>query len=547
MKHTSASPKGGPPVISLRHNPLIWREARRNLRPQHLVGWGMTTGGVMLLVMLLLAVHLSTENAARRNDPDANLPRYFAYFCFGVQTLLAMFIALWTSLDAVVIERRQDSYVFLETLPLTPAEKVVGLAIGRNLPCLLLMACYGVVGVVAGLAGGVEMGRMLWLEAILLTGWAATVMIGLTLSIHSGRSSLGVILLILYLLLSLGITGPAIDGEGFDAWPMLTLAPFASMARSVAPLEDLSHGRDGMIGFVLVDVPWQLCPISVYLLLAGAFFHSAARGLSRPSNPLARRSSALIVAPLLHIWLLGFLADTFDSGFDAYDWASAGMLYMSAFVSLTFIWVLAHSPDRQAVMEWTERAGRWHRWFSECLTEKGAAAVWPGIALMLIAVAAALATPHIYPLAVYPEVTAGLPEVTTAILLAAGIILPYFIAYGCLYAVGRLLSEKSGPVLGFLLFLAPILLPLLFAAASGRDGILSITPIGGLGYVCDYVDSFNGDDTRIDTQTRYVVSLVAGLALMALSVVFLAASYQRLYLHSPAGKSEQDQRGPVAA
>lgn len=134
-------------------NALIRRNAVSALRPRHLVvSVGMYVIGLSLIgVLNALALEYGT---AYGYDTRLCLRAVFGQL-LGIQLLLLWVWGGYSSGNALHEEMLHKSYDFFRLLPLSPWQKLVGVAVGRNLLALALAAVTAVVQFVVGLVGGV--------------------------------------------------------------------------------------------------------------------------------------------------------------------------------------------------------------------------------------------------------------------------------------------------------------------------------------------------------------------------------------------------------
>lgn len=149
-------------------NAIVRRYAVSALRPRHLwVNGGIYVIGLILIVILnALALIYGT-----RYGGDVRLCMRSVYG----QLLAIQFLLLWAwggynAGNALREEMLRKSYDFFRLLPLSPWQKLVGVAIGRNLSALALAAVTAVVQTVLGFAGGVPLS----LQAHVMFALAAT-------------------------------------------------------------------------------------------------------------------------------------------------------------------------------------------------------------------------------------------------------------------------------------------------------------------------------------------------------------------------------------
>ncbi|MBN1554805.1 MAG: hypothetical protein JXA11_08665 [Phycisphaerae bacterium] len=493
------------------HNPLMYRGVRSSYGRNGFWGWMIGLGLLLLFILFCIHVNAVTETEYSGEPSLAERTGYrFGWFCFAVEMFAAIVVTLWVMSDSVVQERKQNTYEFLETLPLRPSGKAIGLLVGRCVGILTVTAVTGVVGTISALIGGVELERILWLHVIALCGFTASGFLGLSASIGLGRVSLGGLIVVVFLVFSLGISG-ALMGDKTVILPLLPVAPLASLSWSLLPVNELpAMIRDHGAHFYSISIPWQAAPVILYLFFAAVFFLAARRGLTRPEAPRSPRWHGLIVLAMFHALLIGFIADFLndggESGWQGSDRVDFCLLYLAGFGGMILIWMILHSPSLDNLVHWLRYRprGPMGSTLVRGLFDKGSPAWLAGLILWAITAAVVLTVNHHY---FHGVVSAG------ALLAVAGVWLLFLLGYTSLFQAGVLTSRKSGSLLGIVFLVVAILAPSLLAAVSSSAGPLYVTPVGmveDIGYLFRDASSAN---TR-DAWNSLLYNAFGGLAIL---------------------------------
>lgn len=515
-------------MLSLNRNPLIYRAIRIHTRPKTLSSSLVVFVVLFVLTFAFIALgaieHISYQDAETWKINWMDVFQRFSIFCLAVQVFLAFFITLGVMANSISSEKTRNTYEFFETLPIQPADKVIGLCLGKTLPIMVLTVILGISGVAFGAAVNIPMGNLLWLEAIVIIGYAASCLFGLTVSVGAGRSFSTMLITIISLFLSLVLLD-TLSEHDFTSIPVWTLSPFCIFAATITDLTELPNIiASNNYHFFSMRVPWQLCPLVFYLFAAVFFFLGSRRALSRPSMLLTSQRLTMLSSLVLHVLLIGFLADTFRSNINRDDATSAAMIYLSIFFIMTLGWAMLTTPNIANAMQWVHRHKiAWPmRIFTHSLKEKETPPFVPMTGLWLLTVLAVLTIN-----ALYLHVLDPLILIVTSLLL-----LLFMLVYLCAFGAGTLMSRKSGKLIGLLFFLALLLIPTLFALVTipRLEGLLVATPFAVIKEFCIY--SSQGSNATLDVMVFYK-TLGVGLAELMLFGGIYVCQLRRLQKTPP--------------
>lgn len=449
-------------MLALTENPLLYREWRIGTRPVKFYGVFLAVFGFLAMVLLYLYMRSVYEaDSFLPKDPHW-ISQTFAIVVLGTQFFIAFYVSLGLAMDAIPAEMQRNTHDFLVTLPVSAADKAVGLALGPNILPLLLLAAMAVPGIISWVIAGLPLDTLAWLYLIMLSGFVAFSFIGATVGQALGRLRGSWILVLIYLILSGSPASMMASGE-FHAMPFITPFPFSTLIRSVAEITQPS----GAYHFFSVQVPWQLCPLAFYVLLGGLAFYASCWKLQRPtSRPLPRLVSLLAFLVFL-VLLVGFMADSARSALrEADDYAIAYLVLFSLFVLL---WGMMATPTPGATMVWTAHKPSWPK---RVLTEAFGDLCSPP--LVAAAVMWALAVLGLAGMSVlYWSTWPG-----SGLLAASLVMLVFLLAYSSIYMFGRLLSERSGIIWGVVFLLVAVMVPYSFSQLDNWSFLTCATPAG---------------------------------------------------------------------
>ena len=504
-------------------NPLIYREWCHLTRPGRLAGWLIAVLGLLALGYLFI----SLQNYSPRTGYDyAEVFRQFGIFVIVVKLFLAFYVALGIAIDSVVMEKIRNAYEFLVTLPISCSDKVVGLSLGPTLLPLLIALMLVPVGLFFGAAGGLFVGKLIWVYVIMLAGYAAFVLTGLVLSTGFGRQrGWGVVLGMFVLgMILMGL----VRGSEFPAVPLTTFSPYGILWASVDDSGDNADVFTRAYHFFSLGVPWQVCPLVFYVFLAGVSFVVAARRLSRPQGRALPRWAVLAIFILLHFLLVGFLADSFLLVLDGCE-NVAGAYLMSFFWGI-LLWGMFALPRYARLMEWVEeRRYRFVRLLTGSFTDPRTPAFLPAGLLWVLVVVTVVCIDAIY---------WGALEIP-ALLLFSAVWLVFIMAYLTLSSLGCMSARRGGRVVGVVYVVLVIAGPLIFANVEGLEGLTNATPFGLLEHNEILIETGLALDWSI--HDPLVQSFLWGLGQLVLYGLLVGWQLRGVLAVSPRGK--QSQRG----
>ena len=255
-------------MLPLHRNPLLYKGWRISTRP------GLFWGSLMVIALLLFlpfAINYANQVVDRYNYETINWTELMRVVCITalvLQHILVFILAFGGCADSIVSERISKTHEFFETLPISPADKVIGKLLGTNLLCLSIAAALAPAVLLFGLAGDLSLSVLLWLEAIVFVGGLAWSLLGLIISRGIGNWRGGWVFVIFTIILWIVPIGLVTDDD-FREVPILTISPPAITPASLAPelaeprdLDSLATVfREGQYHFFDWTVPWKLCPL----------------------------------------------------------------------------------------------------------------------------------------------------------------------------------------------------------------------------------------------------------------------------------------------
>ncbi len=498
-------------------NPIIYRQWRIASRPGKF--WGTLLGVAVLLVLGHSYISLQTEH---HYTPDAEyLPLNFVRFVLAIHVVIAFYFSFGITLNSIAAEKQRKTHEFLTTLPISSASKVFGLTVGHNLMSLLLIVLMTPVVIISGRAGGISMSNLVWLEAIIYTGFFAAALTGVAFSGSLGGRTWGWLVVIAAIFVGVALGSASEWNSGFKAVPLMLGSPFAVISAST----DITNYSLGIFSgngyhFYNMEVPWQLCLVVFYAYIAVVSYWLAVRKLSRPEGRPMRRGGTLLAFVIFQVLLIGFLHDAMTT---ERQWAiNVAASYMTCFFCLITLWSLATTAQYGQMMQWVERKGSWPgriitESFSDIRTPPFAPAgmLW-GVTLCAVLLANMLCIWNISDLR----------------LIFAGLIFLLFLwAYEAVFLFGCQLSRRSGRFLGGLLLLAIVLVPVIFSTIPGIVNVINATPFGLMSSHGNLLTS-----RFSETSSTPLQSAVAALVILAVFGALASWRYELLLRLSPRGK-----------
>jgi hypothetical protein len=454
-------------------NALAWRGLKPKLTASSIVFRSILILFILFLVTLPVLGEVFGSAVPPTQKEIAQALCGSGVMCLGVEIIVVMFLSLATLVDSLIMERAKQTIDFVETLPLSPREKIVGLLVGHSGLLLVTGLIFGLFGSVAiAMSGQVSFAPLLLIQVAMIAGWLLFGLFGITVSAMAGRFQLGMILGGVWLILSAVTAGSSSSASPvfstINPWLWLTaLAEYSSDHRGKDVWLWTQHAM-----FYGHRVFWMVPLLSLYALGIVFFYGTARRALSRPTAPAGSRWGALIYAALGHLLLVGFLClwlgDVapesigiingeltygIGSGHDPYE---AIMAYLSLAFLAAGIWSMRTTPSFQSTLDWLRRK----KGAIAVLKQDSSSPAWLGTLLMgcLAVLAGAVA------MSLYHGGVAGWYWIV------AGVLLVYLLAYHCLFCVGKLINPRIGAAGGIALIVGWLVL---IGLASVTEAILT--------------------------------------------------------------------------
>jgi hypothetical protein len=460
------------------NNALAWRGLKPKLTASSIVARSILFLFVSFLVMLLVFSDLIA-----RKRPPATTEINEALFALGmvylgIEIVLVIFLSLATLIDSLISERAKQTIDFVETLPLSPREKIVGLLVGNNGLLLVAGLLFGLLGTIAiAMSGPTAFFPFLLVQLAMIGGWLTFGLFGITVSAMAGRFQLGMILAGVWLILSATMVRGFVDSTATPVFcainPWLWLVGLMEYAPGKGGTSFSAWTQYAM--FYGERVFWLVPLFSLYALGSFFFYGTAKQALSRPTAPAGSRWGALAYATVGHLLLVGFLYLWLGSinphslgildGEISYVSFSGRYQYEAivVYVALAFfaagIWSMRTTPSYQSTLDWLRRK----KGAIAILKQDSSSPAWLGTFLMgcLAALAGAAA------MSLYHGGVAGWYWIV------AGVLLAYLLAYHCLYYVGSLINPRAGAAGGIGLVVAWLVV---IGVASVIENSLSLQP-----------------------------------------------------------------------
>jgi hypothetical protein len=448
-------------MLPLHKNALIRRGAWLTFRTGRLAASAIVLGAILGVALLFIVM------AQRADLAVIDWPKVWQAFGFVVaviQVIAATYAALGMSLGAIGEEKQRKTYEFLVTLPLSPANKTVGMALGSTMSAGAVLAALTPLGFLSSWAGGADVGRLLWFYAVLYGGYLAVSLLGVALSHGVGGGGLG--WLLVFIVAGAGIVlGGALHDNNAKVTPLLTLTPFNLMEFSLRSSQDAMMVRlPGPSHFYNWAVPWQSVPLAFEVYLAALSFILARRKLSRPSAPPLPRTTVLWAMVVFQFLLIGFLADYLAEPGDLRAFIVGLQV---AYFLLVLLWGVMSQPDYAQLMQW---CGKTPRGVFPKLLADIRSAQSPNLlsmaALWAICIAGLLSM-----LNLYGHSMPVLPGI-----ICSAVLLTYLLTYQLLVVLMAFSVRRGEKILGFLLMAACVVVPSLFSTIPGLSLLGHATP-----------------------------------------------------------------------
>ncbi len=463
-------------MLLLHKNPILYRELRPRVRPSKLLALVVAVLGFLALALTYLILMV----AERRDDMVLidwrRVWREFATVVMVLQVFCGFYVTLGVAANSIAREKGSRTYDFLTTLPVGPADKAVGLALGMNLYSLMILATTLPVALAAGLAGGYSLVNLLWFCALMGAFFLVAGMLGVALGSGLTGGILGWLIVLVILGFDLMLRHP-VQHRYFTVIPLLSVAPYATLTVLLGDLKYLGTVfRPGEHHFFGWSVPWQVSPLVFLAFLWVLGFALARRKLSRPGTPPLDRPMVLGAFVVFQMLLLGFLADALTQ-------VEGPSVVPAVFFVLNFLfilfWAMTAQPTYAGLMAWAGRGRHWlGRLVSQSVTSVLSPSILAGGLMWVVATAAIWAMDRVY--------WQRLPW--QRILGAGGILLIFLLAYGSLYTVGCAASRRNGKALGLILVAVSVVIPVIFSTLEGYELLLNATPLSLFGETADLLD-----------------------------------------------------------
>jgi hypothetical protein len=444
-----------------------------------------------------------------------------------------MFLSLATLVDSLIMERAKQTINFVETLPLSPREKIVGLLVGHNGLLLVAGLIFGLFGSASiAMSGQASFAPFLLVQLAMIGGWLLFGLFGITVSAMAGRFQWGMILGGIWLILSAVSVGSSSSASPvfstINPWLWLTALIEYSPGHTD---EDVWLWTQHAM-FYGHRVFWMVPLLSLYALGSVFFYGTARRALSRPTAPAGSRWGALIYAALGHLLLVGFLClwlghvdprsiEKIVDGRFVYGMGSGHDPYEAivAYLALAFfaagIWSIRTTPSFQATLDWLRRK----KGAIAVLKQDSSSPAWLGTFLMgCLAVLAGAAA-----MSLYHGGVAGWYWIV------AGVLLVYLLAYHFLFCVGKLINPRIGAAGGIALIVGWLVLIGLAAVTeeilTDRDAVSQcLAPFELMSELVP--DRFNPNAVHPPEQMHMDSTVWAGIVAAVGQLLLFAAIFQ---------------------
>jgi len=452
-------------MLPLRKNPLIYRNWCTFTRPGAL--WGGLVAMVALLVLGYAYIYANHTYGYRATADHAEILRAFCTFVLAIQWFLAFYVSLAVALESLVTERSRNTYDFFVSLPISTADKTIGLFLGSNLWVIALLVLLVPAGLISGLAGGFDLATLAWLYLLMLVAFLSLGVTGVAVSMALGTMRGVWILVFVLFALGLVLLGGVRDRD-FIAIPLIVLGPYSFLSVALGDPSGLAPVFTTQdYHFYSIIVPWRLCPIVLYLFLGVLSFAAARRRLSKPSGAALSRWAVIVAFVVLQLLLIGFLSDSFQRHGDKSPFIAIGYLWLFFFVVL--LWAGSGIAEYSQLMEWAEKKRFWPlRLVTESFSDRRCPPLVPTAVVWLVTVGTILYVDALY----WKTLSAH------RVLLLGLLLLCFLCAYQTLVLLGSQLSRRKGSMLGVLFVAIAIVVPAVLTSARGLPAMRSATPLG---------------------------------------------------------------------
>lgn len=509
-------------MLRLDRNPIVYRHFCNLKRPTIAIGGSVAFAGILFFIYATLAVNMGKDASGEGLTPQ-RLRGILAVICLAGQFAMAFAVTPLRIAGCLHREEQEKTIEFFHTLPLTPTQKLIGLLAGRMLGVVIVTVVLMALTLLCGASGGLDMASLWWAQAIVWPAMLAMAVAGFVVG-AGNRGGSAVLLIIVMVVLQSSAT----DLLETKLWPLLTAQPITMFNRLIDsdPSTQWEFAPSGTVGFFGWRVPWQICPIIFYLHLTVMCFFVGRASLVSPEGRPTPRKILLPGMAVLHLLIAGFLVDAAGVS-DAPEGLIA--LYLLGFAIVTLLWAFAACPGRWSAFNSLQAPDgqKLQRMMLGDLTSHQTCL--PVVSMLLL---------WALPVAVCAWLGARMPvDVNTpGLLLAGAACFAYMLAYLCLFAVGKTLSDRNGGGLGILMVAAMVLLPAIFAGASGSDMPLALTPALLPAAILDLMD-VGFSSAAIKTETGWC--LIVGPGLAGIFGLLLLTRYAQLATAPPPGRSDR--------
>ncbi len=491
-----------------------------------------------LLLGSVLAVTCMSQIGYDRRIDWVQAWRVFVSATVGLQIILGFYGAFMLTANSIGMEKTLKTHEFLVTLPLSGIDKLLGLALGKNLNTLMVLIALTPIAGASWLGAGLNFADFLWLEANIFIAFIAGALVGVSMS---GRGTGGPLAWILMLIVAiLGVT--LVEGFCYSRVrfaPLLAISPFSILAFCMNGVDRTDYLQNCL--FYGTPIPWQLCPMALLALFAVAGTVLGVKVFSRPSEPRMPRPASLLFTIVLMVLLVGFSKEL---GGRSYRVPLVWQLGISVW-TLATIWGIAAMPRKDAIVTWLRQKPFWAgRMIWESLYRDGSPTHVFAATLGVICTAGLMASECLYGDAglrasecLYGDAGLrasecmygdnGLPF-AWELLVVMLVQLVFLLAYLFVFLAGRLMGGRGRGPLGLIFLIVVVLLPLAFSTAPGCSFVRQATPYGVItdGLYHDWRPDH--DFGRIS-----LISLGCGLGLMAVFASFCAIRMHALRHRHP--------------
>ena len=261
-------------------NPLIERYKFSQLRPQQFWVYAALYAGITVLVLF---INWTMWKNASAYISICSLFKSMYYQFLAFQFILLLVVGAYNSAAALRDEFMQKSYDFFRLLPLSAAQKAMGILVGRNLAILVFAGINLVLMILFGVVGGVNLSLQAQLILLLVSSAVAFNISGLLSSMFSQKKK------------------GHIGGIGFIIVGLMVFPSFIGLATN-------SEGiQDKMVAFFTLSLPVLVVISLVLIYLVGWLFKGILRVFTVENEPVFTRAGVLLFMAGYMVIAFGFL------------------------------------------------------------------------------------------------------------------------------------------------------------------------------------------------------------------------------------------------